>query len=667
MIDRVDVDIDIMDVIAGGAGATPAQLPGWFVDLAGRMGYEAEEARTRLIHVGHLLVDRVAPPAAGLVREFAARLESWRLHIAVIGETKTDASTFVWAFAGRPDLLPTAGESRATSVTRVHFNLSDERSRSATLRPIEGFADILESADVHLGAESFVCPLTLIATPGVSDPFLMRDEITLGSIEGAEACVLVVPVRQALSNVDGDLLRIVHALRKDRLLVFLDGIDTLDEPTRQAARALDHMRALLLRELQVDIPVIAGSTRWAAVALQSAASGAGLDDAPWSYAKAIGVVAPRELDDILTGPVAARAARLAPLLHAMSGFHQVYGEIGKLSHEISLTGGVRDAATAFSAIVRQSEGAVRGELTALEESVRTAHHDVMTDSWELHRLKGEIARLEDVLDRLDCVFEGRRGALHRLRTDAAMNLRRQLADAVKDYVQRERTAIVVALDRKVRKTGMRFDMSGMRGLLEQTFVAHVRKLHQALIEAEESAAGQLLRLTEAELPGLAAAAGSGRASGSFIYPRLAALSRIDAFDIDPKLWSRWRRWQPGVQETIAEFERVLTVEFFDVANELGVVADREVAARVAALIDRLSRTWSTAAAAVTARRQELQARIDDRQRGLEPHVIDGFLREQIHGLSECRERLMLFVGLTRSLRELVDGLLASECQAQEAG
>src|ERR1700730_14640757 len=91
------VDADIMDLIASAAGADRAsgQLPGWFVDVAGRVGYECEEARSRLIHVGRQLADRVEAPAAGLVREVAGRLASARVRVAVLGEAKPDGSAFV--------------------------------------------------------------------------------------------------------------------------------------------------------------------------------------------------------------------------------------------------------------------------------------------------------------------------------------------------------------------------------------------------------------------------------------------------------------------------------------------------------------------------------------------------------------------------------------------
>jgi hypothetical protein len=209
-------------------------------------------------------------------------------------------------------------------------------------------------------------------------------------------------------------------------------------------------------------------------------------------------------------------------------------------------------------------------------------------------------------------------------------------------------------------------VSGMRVLLEQTFLAAFRKLHQDIIEAEESAAAQLQRLIEHELPGMTGAPAPAALSGSFVYPRLTVLSRIGSFDVDPKLWSRWRRAHPTIREAMTEFERALTVEFRAIAEELAVSAESETATRVAALIERLSLTWTGAAQTVVARKDELQTRVDRMQSALEPHAIERFLREQLHRLSECRDRLMLLVGLTRSLRELVDRLAAPQHHAQDS-
>jgi hypothetical protein len=289
----------------------------------------------------------------------------------------------------------------------------------------------------------------------------------------------------------------------------------------------------------------------------------------------------------------------------------------------------------------------------------------MTDSWELHRLRGQVEKFDGVLGKLDRVYDNRCAALERLRSDAMERLRQELKDAVSDYVERERMAIVFALDRLNSRDGVRFDLSGMRLLLEQAFVARYRKLHGHIVEAEESALQQFQGLIDEEIP-RPLLDGPVTASGSFVYPRMAALSRVGVFDIDPKLWSKWRRRHPAVKDAIAEFERILTTEFLDVAGELAEVAEREAGAHAAAFIDRLSLTRSTAVATVMKHKAEVQTRLEHMQQALQPQAMERFLGEQIHRLSECRERLLLLVRLGQWLDEFLDRSAAPQQQVQQA-
>jgi hypothetical protein len=76
----------------------------------------------------------------------------------------------------------------------------------------------IPSADIFLGAFSF--PTVLIDTPGVNDPFLVRDEITRQNLEAADICVVVVTARQPLSATDINLLRMLRGLKKNRLIIY---------------------------------------------------------------------------------------------------------------------------------------------------------------------------------------------------------------------------------------------------------------------------------------------------------------------------------------------------------------------------------------------------------------------------------------------------------------
>jgi GTP-binding protein EngB required for normal cell division len=130
------------------------------------------------------------------------------------------------------------------------------------------FSDITKTADIYLDLGAFSFPTILIDTPGVNDPFLVRDEITRQNLETADICVVVVTARQPLSATDLNLLRMLRGLKKDRLIIFINKVDEVkggDDILKEIGR---QVTATLKQEFPGShIPVVFGSAAYAHKAL----------------------------------------------------------------------------------------------------------------------------------------------------------------------------------------------------------------------------------------------------------------------------------------------------------------------------------------------------------------------------------------------------------------
>ncbi len=140
------------------------------------------------------------------------------------------------------------------------------------------FSDITKSADIYLDLGAFSFPTVLIDTPGVNDPFLVRDEITRQNLEAADICVVVVTARQPLSATDINLLRMLRGLKKNRLIIFINKVDELrggDEVLQEIGRQVS---STLKREFpSAHIPVVFGSAAFAHKALNRGVEGVSAD------------------------------------------------------------------------------------------------------------------------------------------------------------------------------------------------------------------------------------------------------------------------------------------------------------------------------------------------------------------------------------------------------
>ncbi len=172
----------------------------------------------------------------------------------------------------------------------------------------------------------FAFPVTLTDTPGTNDPFLIRDEITRRSLESADLYIVVLTARQPLADADVNLMRLMHGLNSERIIVFVNRVDDFADVGCDLAEVLMYVE----KKLQVNfpgarIPIVAGSAAWANGALKG-------DDETLSrllqrpssgYLAEIGLVQPQDLELDALNDAGARE-RLRSALFTASGLPSMY-------------------------------------------------------------------------------------------------------------------------------------------------------------------------------------------------------------------------------------------------------------------------------------------------------------------------------------------------------
>ncbi len=129
------------------------------------------------------------------------------------------------------------------------------------------YADVTKSANLYIQNDDFTLPTVISDTPGVNDPFLLREAVTLDNLADTDICVVVLSAHQAFSSVDVALLRILAALNANKLVIFINRIDELQDPDEQVIEIDGYVRGLLKeQDLPSDIPIVFGSAEWAAAA-----------------------------------------------------------------------------------------------------------------------------------------------------------------------------------------------------------------------------------------------------------------------------------------------------------------------------------------------------------------------------------------------------------------
>ncbi|MEO1467730.1 MAG: dynamin family protein [Pseudomonadota bacterium] len=133
------------------------------------------------------------------------------------------------------------------------------------------YAEITRAARLIVASPVVRTPLVLCDTPGVNDPFLVREQVTLSGLSHSDICVLVLSAHQALTTVDVALFRLCATLDVGRIVIFVNRMDELEDAAGQRVEIERRLREALTRHaLPSNVTILFGS----ALAAQSGEPGA---------------------------------------------------------------------------------------------------------------------------------------------------------------------------------------------------------------------------------------------------------------------------------------------------------------------------------------------------------------------------------------------------------
>ena len=122
------------------------------------------------------------------------------------------------------------------------------------------YAAITKVANVFMNMPEFQVPTIVTDTPGVNDPFLVRDEFTCRSLDKSDVFVVVLSAHQALTDVDIALIRMLAQQDNKDVMIFVNRIDELDDYKTQVPRVLEDVSNRLYEAIpDIEFTIVAGS------------------------------------------------------------------------------------------------------------------------------------------------------------------------------------------------------------------------------------------------------------------------------------------------------------------------------------------------------------------------------------------------------------------------
>ncbi|MEQ1615574.1 MAG: dynamin family protein [Hyphomicrobiaceae bacterium] len=498
------------------------------------------------------------------------------------------------------------------------------------------YSDVVKTADLYFDAGDFAFPTTILDTPGTNDPFLVRDEITRGALESADVYIVVLTARQALSSADVALLRILRGLHKHRIAVFINRIDELGDVVRDTPQIIQHVRLGLRREFpDVDIPIVAGSARWACLAI-------GGDEAEINQAftpKAAAYIAQMAT----RGGVPASATievpsreQLSQALLASSGLPSLSAVLEGLTLRSHAGQVLKQIKASFSEQVHVLANAARHELDGLSTEARLEVSGLERGDTELQSIATEIEdnnRLTTSLHSLVIDLQARTDQVIEDRCDSMAEL---LRDVLHGYSEMECQNLRSALTSGRRARIWRCPTASLRRGLEETFM-RLHKTAEVEIGSLETRIFPRLRDMLREVHPLWQDQDERRGAPPLPQlPSLNVLGTVVALDLEEPWWKRWFVGRLSIDEQIYQLDRVIAAEFAPIIASLISSSRTALKAQQSTALDKATKIYLGLVEIFqeqsTAQLRRMRTLIDAR---------DAFQRGELRARRQAREAQLL--------------------------
>jgi hypothetical protein len=510
------------------------------------------------------------------------------------------------------------------------------------------FADITKTADMFFDADPFVYPSTVIDTPGTNDPLLIRDEVTLRNIERADVYIVVLTARQPLTSADLALLRVLHGLQKNRIIVFINRIDDATDIVSEVRASTAGVRQVLQHEFpNSDIPVVAGSAFWANSALDI--SNANIDHV-WTeqlvdYANHLGVMQAGE--PAYFGGHALPDERLVEVLYTCSGLLELAGLISRLMLRGASGYWLSRLASTLQAAAESSTASARNELKSLNEMLHTVQENASLTE-ELADITKEVERLRKLAAQVDQFLNTLEQELKYETSENLSILSEQLDGDIK--------AFGIHQGRLLRDAWLegghpnwRCDTNVLRNRMEEDVLHAFWATETRLVDAQRRAAPELKRILQEAAPELDFGLVPTSLLSFNLTPSLAPLSRTSALDLDDAWWSHRWKTDRSLDENVLAIEQLIYSEFAPIARELADSAGVELQKYVSSAIQRFFTICSSVVKIIIDREQMLAEACKSLMNADGSAASKSVVEEQEEQITKIRNRISSGEELSRRL------------------
>ncbi|ETW14089.1 hypothetical protein ATO8_04326 [Roseivivax marinus] len=334
------------------------------------------------------------------------------------------------------------------------------------------YAALTKVANTYMRNPEFQVPTIVTDTPGVNDPFLVRDEFTCRSLDKSDVFVVVLSAHQPLTDVDIALIRILARQDSKDVVIFVNRIDELEDFAHSVPRVVEDVSRRLSRAIPgITFNIRAGSAYLADLTLS---------DDPEAEAERAAADTP-ELAEYLRATYGRVPEDRLDRLYLASGMDDAKAVLSSVIDNGVGCNQLAQIAEDIRAEINGTQFVIRRERDSLQMQVESIGKDVAEQA--VGELETEIEAIRQILARLEKIVETADTQMDKVLGKAWSGLEGRLMSRIDSFVGDQRPVFEERLFRSEIAKGparaLEIDIAPLQAEIETEVVGSYDKCRAA--------------------------------------------------------------------------------------------------------------------------------------------------------------------------------------------
>ncbi len=420
------------------------------------------------------------------------------------------------------------------------------------------YSSITKAANIYLDIPEYRVPTVITDTPGVNDPFLVRDEFTCQALDRSDIFLVMLSAHQALTEVDVALIRMLSMQGDKDVVIYINRIDELED---RAAR-IERIVADVSERLEAAVPgtdftILYGSAHWAEAAMDETLSEA-------------------DIRELMTED---RVEELNEV-HNLDAFESPRARLFAAS-------GLPTAKRALSAAIDSGSGGrfvdgivaeAQVQIGAMKTLSQRQRNDLQ-DRIEMYAsgriaecketIEDEMALLAQTHNVINTTNEVVNSELDRAMNDHWVSLQREMDQHIANFIRAQKKTVTAMWDGDGSVEETQIDLLPLRIALESAFHRRYESARRELDDTMQAALENASKAANRSMRGVDTQVSMESLPGNSVAVTFATSSKSLRIDlIARKSWKFWREKDVDLEKTMEGLRRVTAAEVFPATSKM---------------------------------------------------------------------------------------------------